>query len=62
MLTDFSFDGETLSTAPGEGFYATPGLGKREVRMTYVLEKDKLRKAADILAKALNNYPNKTLS
>jgi aspartate aminotransferase len=43
--------------APAGGFYATPGLGSREVRIAYVLEKDLLRKAVRILKEALKNYP-----
>jgi aspartate aminotransferase len=45
--------------APGDGFYATPGRGKNEIRFAYVLEEGALRKAMDILAGALAAYPVK---
>jgi aspartate aminotransferase len=45
--------------APGEGFYATKGLGMREVRLAYVLEIPKLKFALEILEKALEAYPGK---
>lgn len=58
MLEDFSFEGETVMMAPASGFYSTPGKGKNEVRLAYVLEKDKLRKAIRCLTEALKVYPN----
>ena len=58
MLEDFSFEGETVMMAPASGFYSTPGKGKNEVRLAYVLEKDKLKKAIRCLAEALKVYPN----
>ena len=39
LLTDFAHEGATVMVAPAEGFYATPGLGKDEVRIAYVLDK-----------------------
>ena len=42
--------------APGQGFYSTPGLGKNEVRIAFVLETEKLIRAAQILEKALEVY------
>jgi len=59
LLTDFSLDGETVMVAPGDGFYATPGLGKHDVRIAYVLERDKLRRACTILEAALEAYPGR---
>jgi len=59
LLTDFALDGETVMVAPGDGFYATPGLGKHEVRIAYVLERDKLRRACAILEAALDAYPGR---
>lgn len=56
LLTDFSEGGETVMLAPAAGFYATPGLGKREVRIAYVLEKNELARAAVILRAALARY------
>ena len=56
-MRDFDLDGETVLIAPADGFYATPGLGGSEVRIAYVLEEAKLRRAMTILAKALTVYP-----
>jgi aspartate aminotransferase len=56
LLSDYSLDGETVMVAPLDGFYATPGLGRDEVRLAYVLECDKLERAMRILAGALEAY------
>ena len=56
LLTEFSLDGETVMVAPLDGFYATPGLGRDEVRLAYVLECDKLERAMRILGGALDAY------
>lgn len=58
-LTDFSYEGETVMMAPASGFYSTPGLGRDEVRIAYVLKKEDLRRALLILEKALEAYNNK---
>ena len=58
-LTDFNYEGETVMMAPAAGFYTTPGLGKDEVRMAYVLRKEDLKRALFILAKALEQYNSK---
>ena len=55
-LTDFSYEGQTVMMAPGSGFYSTPGEGRNEVRMAYVLNQEDLAKALDILARALEAY------
>lgn len=55
-LTDFSDNGETVMMAPAAGFYITPGLGPSEVRIAYVLNTGDLRRATDLLAKALRQY------
>ena len=55
-LTDFNYEGETVMMAPAAGFYTTPGLGKDEVRMAYVLRKEDLKRALLILSKALEQY------
>ena len=55
-LTDFSYEGATVMMAPGAGFYSQPGVGKDEVRMAYVLNKQELAKALVILEKALEQY------
>lgn len=60
ILEDFEFEGKTLMMAPLSGFYSTPGYGKQEVRMAYVLEKEKLKQALECLKAALAVYPNKT--
>jgi aspartate aminotransferase len=56
LLTDFRLDGETTMVAPGNGFYATPGAGASEVRIAYVLEVEKLRRAMRIMAAGLGAY------
>ena len=55
-LSDFQFEGSTVMMAPGAGFYVTPGMGKNEVRMAYVLNKDDLKHALIVLQKALSVY------
>lgn len=58
LLTDFSFENETVMFAPAAGFYSSPGFGKKEVRIGFVLNETKLVRAAQILEKALAAYPN----
>ena len=55
-LSDFSYEGETVMMAPASGFYSTPGLGKDEVRIAYVLKKEDLQRAIFLLEKALEAY------
>ena len=55
-LTDFSWEGKTVMMAPGAGFYATPGSGRNQVRLAYVLEKKELAEALVVLGKALQAY------
>ena len=55
-LTDFSYEGQTIMMAPGSGFYSTPGAGRDEVRLAYVLNKEDLAKALVVLEKALDEY------
>ena len=55
-LTDFSYEGQTVMMAPGTGFYTDPGEGRDEVRMAYVLNREDLGKALEVLAKALEAY------
>ncbi|WP_445382770.1 pyridoxal phosphate-dependent aminotransferase [Robiginitalea sp. IMCC43444] len=57
LLEDFQVDGYTVMVAPAAGFYATPGLGKNQVRIAYVLEQSLLKKAVQILKEALSKYP-----
>ncbi len=56
MLTDFHHEKQTVMMAPGEGFYATPGRGRDEVRIAYVLGTEKLDRAMDVLACGLDTY------
>ena len=55
-LEEFSYEGETVMMAPASGFYSTPGLGKDEVRIAYVLKKEDLQRAIFLLEKALEAY------
>lgn len=57
LLRDFELGGETVMVAPADGFYATPGLGRDEVRIAYVLEEGALRRAMRCLSAALSAYP-----
>ncbi|MBP5566570.1 MAG: pyridoxal phosphate-dependent aminotransferase [Bacteroidales bacterium] len=56
LLTDFRLDGETVMITPAEPFYSTPGVGRNQVRVAYVLEVPELKKAMHILEKALETY------
>ena len=56
LLNDYSIDNETVMMAPAAGFYATPGLGLDEVRISYCLNCDDLKKAMNILKHALVDY------
>ena len=55
-LTDFSYNGQTVMMAPGSGFYTDPSEGRDEVRLAYVLNREDLGKALEVLAKALEVY------
>jgi len=59
LLESFDHNGETVMMAPASGFYRTPGCGKDEVRIAYVLDCDKLGRAMDCLASALAAYPGR---
>lgn len=56
LLENYELDGSTVMVAPAAGFYASPGLGKNQIRIAYVLEKEQLVKAVQILRSALNKY------
>jgi len=60
LLESFSHQGETVMLAPASGFYSTPGLGKQEVRLAYVLNVQRIHKAMDCLEAALQAYPGRT--
>lgn len=55
MLTDFPGE-ETVMLAPGEGFYKTPGLGRDEARIAYVLNEHDLQRACEVLKRGLESY------
>jgi aspartate aminotransferase len=59
LLEDFSFDGQTVMMAPANGFYSTPGAGKNEARIAYVLNKEALKNAVKCLEEALKVYPGR---
>ena len=59
LLESFSYQGQTVMLAPATGFYGTPGLGKQEVRLAYVLNLNNINKAMDCLEEALKVYPGK---
>ena len=59
LLESFSHNGETVMLAPATGFYGTPGLGKNEVRLAYVLNLKSLNAAMDCLEEAIKVYPGK---
>jgi aspartate aminotransferase len=56
LLTDYAFEGATVMVAPAQGFYATPGLGRDEVRIAYVLKKEDLEASVRILSHAIPTY------
>lgn len=60
LLEEFDYNGQTVMLAPASGFYHTPGLGKNEVRVAYVLKTSDLQKAIEVLAEALKVYPGRT--
>ena len=62
ILSEFDYKNQTVMMAPASGFYSTPGLGKQEVRIAYVLKKEDLAFAMETLAEALKVYPGRTIS
>jgi aspartate aminotransferase len=59
LLEDFNYENQTVMLAPASGFYATPGLGKTEARIAYVLKIEDLRSAVKCLEEALKVYPGR---
>ena len=59
LLKEFEDNGETVMFAPAEGFYMTPGLGKDEMRIAYVLDRDKMRRGAQLIALGIEAYNKK---
>jgi aspartate aminotransferase len=56
LLTEFDDNGETVMFAPAEGFYVTPGLGKNEIRIAYVLKEEDLRRSAQLIRLGIERY------
>lgn len=56
LLKDFNIDNESIQVTPVEGFYSTPGLGKNEIRISYALKEEALRKSMRILKEGLAKY------
>jgi aspartate aminotransferase len=61
LLESFEYGGATVMLAPATGFYGTPGLGKQEVRLAYVLNRSAINAAMDCLERALKQYPGRTI-
>lgn len=59
LLEEFEFNGQTVMMAPANGFYSTPGKGKQEARIAYVLNKESLKNAVTCLEEALKVYPGR---
>ena len=59
LLEEFNYNGETVMVAPMAGFYATPGLGRNQIRLAYVLKEEDLKHALVCLEKALETYPGR---
>lgn len=59
LLEEFEYKNQTVMVAPASGFYSTPGLGRNEVRIAYVLKTEDLIKAMETLAEALKVYPGR---
>ncbi len=60
LLESFNYNQQTVMLAPATGFYSTPGYGKNQVRIAYVLKVEDLKSAVECLEKALKIYPGKT--
>jgi len=61
LLEDFEYKNQTVMLAPATGFYSTPGSGKNEVRIAYVLKIEDLKNAMETLSHALQAYPGRTI-
>ena len=59
LLEEFDDNGDTVMFAPGEPFYATPGKGKNEIRIAYVLKQEALERAMDLLRLGIEAYNNR---
>lgn len=61
LLEEFEYENQTVMLAPATGFYSTPGKGKDEVRISYVLKVEDLKKSMECIEKALEVYPGRTI-
>jgi aspartate aminotransferase len=61
LLDEFEYEGQTVMIAPASGFYTSPNVGRDEVRLAYVINKEQLAKALEVLRQALAVYPGRTL-
>jgi aspartate aminotransferase len=59
LLESFNYNNQTVMLAPATGFYSTPGSGKQEVRLAYVINVNAINAAMDCLEKALEAYPGR---
>lgn len=59
LLKEYNNNGETVMFAPAAGFYATPGSGVNEIRMAYVLKREDIARAMELLADAIEKYNNR---
>ena len=59
LLESFNYNNQTVMLAPATGFYSTPGLGRNEVRLAYVINVTAINAAMDCLEKALEEYPGR---
>ena len=62
LLEEFEDHGETLMFAPGEGFYGTPGKGKDEIRIAYVLNEGDIRRSMELLGLAIARYQKEEMA
>lgn len=56
LLEKYSYENETVMVAPAGGFYSNPELGKKQVRIAYVLKEEDLRRSVELLNDALQKY------
>ena len=56
LLEEYSLDNETVMVSPAGGFYSNPELGKRQIRIAYVLKEEDLRRSVELLKDALQKY------
>ena len=59
LLEEFSWNNKTVMVAPAQGFYSTPGIGKQQIRIAYVLNLEELQNALTIIEEALKIYPGR---